>query len=90
MKEYNGVMDKADIAVVFYSKHALSLKRMPDLHKTEVEQGFNKTGLLVITDKKELEEWLRQQSFVNVNLLLMSSGNYDDLDMLTFAKQIAR
>jgi UDP-N-acetylmuramate: L-alanyl-gamma-D-glutamyl-meso-diaminopimelate ligase len=90
MKEYDGVMDKADNAVVFYSKHALSLKRMPDLPKTEIEKGFNKTGLLVMNDKDALSHWLHQQSFDQVNLLLMSSGNFDGLDMLTFAKQIAR
>ncbi len=88
MKEYDGVMDKADVAVVFYSKHALALKRMPDLPAAAVTAGFNKAGLLVINDRETLDRWLRQQSFANVNLLLMSSGNYDDLDMLTFAKQI--
>ena len=29
MNEYNGAMDKADEAAVFYSKHALELKECP-------------------------------------------------------------
>ncbi len=29
MKEYAGAMDNADEAIVFYSNHALELKRMP-------------------------------------------------------------
>lgn len=88
MKEYNGAMEKADAAVVFYAKHALELKRMPDLPKEKVTEGFNKKGLVVINDKAELETWLQQQDFTNANLLLMSSGNYDGADIATLARNI--
>ncbi|HEX8331109.1 MAG TPA: Mur ligase family protein [Segetibacter sp.] len=88
MKEYNGAMDKADLAIVFYAKHALELKRMPDLPKSQVIEGFNKEGLLVINDKEDLSDWLSKQDYKNSNLLLMSSGNYDGLDVGTFAKEI--
>ncbi len=90
MLEYKGAMDKADNAVVFYSKHALELKRMPDLPADKVIEGFGKPGLLVMTDKNELWNWLQKQSYSKSNLVLMSSGNYDGLDMLTFAKQITQ
>ncbi|MES2003515.1 MAG: Mur ligase family protein [Bacteroidota bacterium] len=89
MNEYRGAMDKADAAVVFYAKHALELKRMPDLPAEKVQEGFGKQGLLVMNDKETLWKWLQAQSYQNTNLVLMSSGNYDGLDMLTFAKQIA-
>ena len=90
MNEYRGAMNQADDAVVFYSKHALELKRMPDLPAEKVREGFGKTGLLVMNDKDQLWNWLREQSYTNTNLVLMSSGNYDGLDMLTFAKQITQ
>lgn len=88
MNEYRGSMEQADSAVVFYSNHALELKRMPALPKENVLEGFGKKGLIVINEKKELSDWLAQQSYKNANLLLMSSGNYDGMDMITFAKQI--
>jgi UDP-N-acetylmuramate: L-alanyl-gamma-D-glutamyl-meso-diaminopimelate ligase len=88
MHEYEGAMDKADAAVVFYSKHALELKRMPDLPVDKVLAGFHKEGLLVMNDKETLWQWLGEQVYAETNLVLMSSGNYDGLDMLTFAKQI--
>mgnify|MGYP006267027923 CR=1 FL=1 len=88
MNEYNSAMDKADAAVVFYSKHALELKRMPDLPKEKVKAGFGKDNLVVITDKDELWQWLHQQQYQNANLLLMSSGNYDGLDITSFAQSI--
>jgi len=88
MGEYKGAMDKADAAIVFYSTHALELKRMPSLAKEKVQEGFAKEGLLVMNDKEALWQWLNGQAFDNSNLVLMSSGNYDGLDMIGFAKQI--
>jgi len=88
LQEYRGSLDEADLSVVFYSGHALELKKMPELPTEKVYEGFGKPGLLVITEKEKLDQWLRQQSYENANLLLMSSGNYDGLDMLTFAKEI--
>lgn len=90
MQEYQGAMDKADAAVVFYSQHALELKRMPNLPAEKVIAGFGKTGLLVMNRREELQDWLQKQSFENSNLVLMSSGNYDGIDMLTFARQITQ
>ena len=88
MKEYGGVMDKADAAAVFYSKHALSLKRMPELSKESVKQGFAKTGLHVFNNKEELENWLGQQDYHNAVVLFMSSGNYEGFNTESFAKKI--
>jgi UDP-N-acetylmuramate: L-alanyl-gamma-D-glutamyl-meso-diaminopimelate ligase len=88
MSEYKGAMDPADKAVVFYSRHALELKRMPELPAGKVLAGFGKEGLQVINDKENLMQWLQQQNYKNACLLLMSSGNYDGADILTFAKQV--
>ncbi len=88
MSEYNGALAKADTAIVFYSKHALELKRMPDLPAEKVREGFNQPGLLLMNHKEDLQNWLEKKSFYNANLVLMSSGNYDGLDMLSFAARI--
>lgn len=88
LSEYSGALELADKAVVFYSRHALELKRLPELPKDRIAAGFDKKGLIVINEKEELLAWLMEQSYKNVNLLLMSSGNYDGVDMITFANQI--
>lgn len=90
MNEYKGAMDKADETAVFYSRHALELKRLPNLPKEKVQHGFGKEGLVVINTAEELENWLRSFDYKNSNLLLMSSGNYDGADMLTFADLITK
>jgi len=83
MEEYKGAMENADEAIVFYSKHALELKRMEFLDPQIVKNGFQKQGLEVITERKKLEEKLRSESGNNANFLFMSSGYYDDMDILT-------
>jgi UDP-N-acetylmuramate: L-alanyl-gamma-D-glutamyl-meso-diaminopimelate ligase len=88
MQEYNGAMENTDEAAVFYSNHALELKRMPGLPPEAVEKGFNKPGLFVCTTRQGLQQWLEQHEYTNANLLLMSSGNFDGLDMAKFAQQI--
>jgi UDP-N-acetylmuramate: L-alanyl-gamma-D-glutamyl-meso-diaminopimelate ligase len=87
MQEYKGVMDSADEAAVFYSKHALELKQMNDLKKEMVQEGFQKKNLQVITKKSDLENWLKYLQVENATILLMSSGNYDGIDIEVFAKQ---
>jgi UDP-N-acetylmuramate: L-alanyl-gamma-D-glutamyl-meso-diaminopimelate ligase len=81
LTEYKGTLDGADAAAVFYSKHALELKRLPPLPEDKVVAGFGKPDLAVIHKKEELADWLMKQSYKNANLLFMSSGNYDGLDI---------
>ncbi|MBS1603592.1 MAG: peptidoglycan synthetase [Bacteroidetes bacterium] len=88
LSEYRGSLDPADEAVVFYSRHALELKRLPPLPEQRVKEEFGKPGLAVIQDREELRAWLMQESFKNVNLLLMSSGNYDGLDVTALSAEI--
>ena len=90
MKEYKGVMAEADWGAVFYSQHALELKRMPQLSKEAVAKGFDKKGLAVLTDRQELEDWLYANNYLNAVVVFMSSGNYDGLDIENFAQLITR
>jgi UDP-N-acetylmuramate: L-alanyl-gamma-D-glutamyl-meso-diaminopimelate ligase len=90
MPEYKGAMDAADDAVVFYSHHAMAIKRMPELPETIVQDGFAKKGLVILHTATELRAWLARQDISDANLIFMSSGNYDGFDMLTFADTITQ
>ncbi len=82
MQEYAGSMDRADVAIVFYSRHALELKRMPMLLPESVMKGFQKSGLRVITERMVLEKGLMNIDKYHTNFLFMSSGNYDGMNIL--------
>lgn len=86
LPQYESAMDEADIAIVYFSHHALSLKKLPELQNRDIVDAFGKSGLLVYTKPQDLEEFLKDQNLSDTNLLLMSSGNYDGLqftDILT-------
>lgn len=82
MHEYSGAMDNADEGIVFYSKHALELKRLPMLEPQSVMAGFDKQNLEVFTRKEDLEKKLKSIDTINTNFLFMSSGNYEGIDIL--------
>jgi UDP-N-acetylmuramate: L-alanyl-gamma-D-glutamyl-meso-diaminopimelate ligase len=88
MTQYEGVMDKADEAVVFYSKHALQLKRMPELQNDQISSGFHKENIHVFNNRLDLEKWMNKNDYRNSVVLLMSSGNYEGTDVGAFAKRI--
>lgn len=80
MVQYAGALDPADVAAVFYSGHALEIKRMPYLEPEVIREGFARKDLTVLTEKKKLEQFLDKQDLHNTNLLMMSSGDYEGLD----------
>ena len=90
MQEYKGVMDETDEGAVFYSKHALEIKRLPFLEKEVVQEGFSKESLNVFNTREELQSWLDGLDYSNSVVLLMSSGNYDGMDVEAFAKTITQ
>jgi UDP-N-acetylmuramate: L-alanyl-gamma-D-glutamyl-meso-diaminopimelate ligase len=80
LEQYYGALDTADVAAVFYSKHALEIKRMPDLAPELIAQRFGRNDLHIFHERENLEAFLKAQSYQDTNLLLMSSGTYDGLD----------
>lgn len=80
MQEYAGALAPADVAAVFYSAHALEIKRMPDLSPGIVKKGFAREDLTILNTRAALEAFLDEQDFENTNLLMMSSGDYEGLE----------
>lgn len=88
MNEYKGALDELDESVVFYAKHALEIKKMPELPAQKVLEGFGKPGLIVMNEKEDLEKWLLTIPNHDANILFMSSGNYDGLNINSLARDI--
>jgi UDP-N-acetylmuramate: L-alanyl-gamma-D-glutamyl-meso-diaminopimelate ligase len=80
LKEYKGTLDAADVAVVFYSPHALEIKKMNAVSKEEIADAFERDDLIIYTNPDDFRAFLFSQSFENKALLLMSSGTYGGLD----------
>lgn len=88
LSQYHDSMNLADVAAVFYSKHALELKRLPMLSNEDIYDNFNRKDIQVFNNTEAFQIWLKSIGFNNSNLLLMSSGNFDGIALDLFAKEL--
>ena len=80
LKEYKGALDAADVAVVFYSPHAVEIKKLEKVTHAQIATAFERDDLIIYTNPDDFKEFLFSQNFKDKTLLLMSSGNYGGLD----------
>ena len=80
LKEYKGALDSADVAVVFYSPHAVEIKKLEEVTHEQIANAFQRDDLIIYTNPEDFKNFLFSQNFDNKSLLLMSSGNYGGLD----------
>ncbi|MFC0604726.1 UDP-N-acetylmuramate--L-alanine ligase [Winogradskyella pulchriflava] len=80
LKEYKGALDAADVAVVFYSPHAVEIKKLEEVTEQQIANAFERDDLIIYTNPDDFKNFLFSQNFDNKSLLLMSSGNYGGLD----------
>ncbi len=80
LKEYKGALDAADVAVVFYSPHAVEIKKLDTVSHEQIANAFQREDLIIYTNAEAFKDFVFKQNFDNKALLLMSSGNYGGLD----------
>ena len=89
LPQYAHCFDAPDVAVVYFNPQVLAHKRLPPLAAATVTEAFQRPDLRVITDSAELAAFLRSQAGANTNLLLMSSGTFDGMDLVALAAEVA-
>ena len=80
LTEYKGALDAADVAVVFYSPHAVEIKKLKAISQQQIADAFQRDDLIIYTNPTVFKDFLFSQQFNDTSLLLMSSGNYGGLD----------
>ena len=81
LKEYTGSMDKPDIAIVYFSPSAIAQKKLEPITPQQVLTAFGRKDLLVFTDSEKLETYLNNLNWKNTNLLMMSSGTFEGMNL---------
>lgn len=87
--QYAGALDQADVALVYFNPHALMLKRLPEITPDEIREGFANPGLEVFNESAKLKTRLFAEPAEKSVFLMMSSGNYDGIDLNDFAREIS-
>lgn len=79
--EYANTMQAADLAYVYYNPHTLAMKKLPELSVEAVKKAFARADLKVYTNIEQLKaELLAKASQDKTNFVLMSSGNWGNID----------
>ncbi len=81
LEEYRGALDKADVAVVFYSPKAVMIKQLETIKQEQIETAFQREDIVVFTNPSNLKTYLYTQNYDDTAVLFMSSGNYGGLDL---------
>jgi len=88
LQQYRGAMDAADIAIVYFNPHTIALKKLPEITKEMVMDAFGRKDVLVYDDSGKMLMELLKQNWHQSNLLLMSSGNFDGLDVKEISSKV--
>lgn len=80
IKQYQGALNAADEAIVFYSPEAVKIKRLKEVTKDQIHEAFQRKDLKIFTEPEAFQNFLFAKDLQNTALLLMSSGNYGGLD----------
>ena len=88
LKEYKGTMSAADKAVVFYSKHTLEMKKLPMISPDEIKKAFDHKNIEVVTQNEKVISILNRFKWENKNLLMMTSGTFNGLNLKKEVKKI--
>ncbi|HEX8268502.1 MAG TPA: Mur ligase family protein [Flavobacterium sp.] len=81
LNEYEGALNSADVAVVFYSPDAVKIKQLDEVTSEQIATAFKRDDLVIYTNPAEFRQYLFNLDLSGGNaLLLMSSGNYGGLN----------
>ena len=80
INEYKDTLNRADTAIVYFSKATLESKKIQEIDLKDIHTAFNKIDLLVFDDPLKLKEYLFSVNYNNSVLLMMSSGNFGNFN----------
>lgn len=85
--QYENTMNDANKAAVFYSPHTLALKKLPPIAKEEIAKAFGKMDIQVADANEDLIAILENTDPQNSIYLMMSSGNWNGVDVFDLLKK---
>jgi UDP-N-acetylmuramate-alanine ligase len=88
LAHYRGSMNEADYALVYFNPHTIALKRLPPVTADQVREGFGRGDLEVYSDSRMLHARLNDITADNCVVLMMSSGDFDGLDLPDLGRRL--
>lgn len=88
LKEYRDSMNEADEAIVYFNPEAIKHKKLPLIDAKMILDGFNREDLSVFNDREALINHLFAVKKEKNIYLMMSSGNFNGINLPEFSKKI--
>lgn len=85
LREYNGAMNAADEAYVYFNPHTIAHKKLPPITIEQVREAFARPDIKVSNDSAALMSEFATRNWNNSVLLFMTSGNFDGVDFAEVA-----
>lgn len=90
LKHYKNTYNSAETAIVYINRENLSHKNLPEITEEDIKKGFGRQDLLIIDEAKKLSDHLSNKPWKNEDLVFMSSGNFDGLNLTQIARDITK
>ena len=87
LTQYRGSMDRADVPFVYFNPHAIELKKLPQLDKSQIKEAFGNDSITVFDNSQLMAETIKaeakrcEEENTPYVILMMSSGNFDGIDL---------
>ncbi|MFN0274646.1 MAG: UDP-N-acetylmuramate--L-alanine ligase [Chitinophagales bacterium] len=78
--QYKNTMQAADKRIVYFNPHTIAMKKLENISIEELKMFFNDDKLIVLNSSKDILSTIKKLKSANDAVLLMSSGNFDNLD----------
>ena len=89
LPHYKNAMEKADVAIVYYSPEVVKHKKLEPISMEQVLDGFG-GNVSVMIDTAEVLAFINAQNWQNSVLLMMSSGNFDGIDYDVLGEELSK
>lgn len=88
LPEYNGSMKACDTALVFFNPEKVKQKGLEELDESQIKRAFDHKNLVVFTDVHAMTDHLKSLPTKDTNLAMMSSGNFNGLNLNQLAETL--
>ena len=89
LPHYDGAMNAADKALVYFSPEVVAHKRLDPITIEEVKSAFG-GNVHVVNETNEVMKFVHEHAGANTSLLMMSSGNFDGIDYDALGEELLR
>ncbi len=86
--QYADTLESADLGIVYHNPEVAKHKKLDVLTDEIVRKAFNRDDILIFTSSDDLKKFLKNRSWMDANLLFMSSGTFDGIDINKFSEEL--